>query len=173
MAPSLLAVAAAPALAGSPPAFAALGSLSTGNLDLSAGIETFVRFGIVVPDGSTVRAGTVFQYTVSVTNQASDEGFPATPGMPTAIPFDGPLSATGTVTQGGTSTDPNGHTVVTYTYTVVVNADYTNTSGSTLFFNGGLQWAGGNLLGVGAEVTTGESGSVIVDTGDTTYYSAY
>lgn len=152
-APALVVVPAARAYASSPVATGVLGSICTGAMVLGADtIEATVAFGILIPDGATVPAGTTFTFSV----QASAGG------APTALPVSG-LSTTVSVTPSGGA----------YIYTVTVAAPYTNSSGSEVFFAGGVAWTGANALPIGTEISTSESGAVTVDSGDTCYYNAY
>ena len=83
-------------------------------------------------------------------------------GAPTALPVSG-LSTTGIVAPSGSA----------YIYTVTVAAPYTNSSGSEVFFGGGVAWTGAKALPIGTEVSTSESGPVTVDSDGTCYYNAY
>jgi hypothetical protein len=56
---------------------------------------------------------------------------------------------------------------------VTVAAPYTNSSGSEVFFGGGVAWTGAKALPIGTEVSTSESGPVTVDSDGTCYYNAY
>lgn len=152
--PALLALPAARAYAASAQASGLLGSLCTGALDLTANtVEVSVSFGILIPAGATVHAGDVFTFAVSV-----DMGVAGPTPAPTALSING--LASGSFSGEGGS----------YTYQLVVEADYTNTSGGDQFYPGGLVWSGTGALPIDSTITTADSGTTEPLSSDGTCY---